>query len=267
MMTHEESIDFLATYALDAVDGEERAQIEEHLSGCPRCRNELDAFREVTTALGNSVEPLPEGLWGSIASRLPERQDDERPPMPRLVRGDGDGRRGDATDHGSAGSARSRLARGRLATVAAVVSVAAVAAVVAVLAVSLVHADNQVTQFEHGESGGGAPSAVVAALEAPGHQVVNLEGLRHGRVAQFVLADGRGYLVSSSLPTLSADHTYQLWGVVHGRPISLGLLGPSPNRATFTLAGSASASKLGITIEPAGGSVVPSRPMVAQGTV
>jgi anti-sigma factor RsiW len=270
MMTHEEAIDFLATYALDAVDAEERAQIEEHLAECPRCRTELDAFREVTTALGNSVEPLPDGLWTSIASRLPERHDDERPPMPRLVRGDGDDDRdgsGDAaTGETAAASARAGLVRGRLAAAAAVGAVASVAAVVTVLAVSLVHADSQVSQFEHGDTGT-VPGAVVSALETPGHQVVNLEGARHGRVAQFVLADGRGYLVSSSLPTLTADHTYQLWGIVDGRAISLGLLGQSPDRATFTLAGSPSASKLGITIEPAGGSVVPSRPMVAQGTV
>jgi anti-sigma factor RsiW len=262
MMTHDEAIEFLATYALDAVDGEERAEIDAHLAECPRCRTELDAFREVATALGNSVETPPEGLWASIASRLPERHDDERPPMPRLVRSEGDGG-GAATEGDAAGPTRSRLGRGRLATAVAVVSVAAV---VTLLAVGLVHADNQVSQFEHGDAGG-VPSAVVTALETPGHQVVNLEGPQHGRAAQFVLADGRGYLVSSSLPTLSSDHTYQLWGVVNGRPISLGLLGQSPEHASFTLAGSPSASKLGITVEPAGGSVVPTRAMYAQGPV
>ena len=56
---------------------------------CPRCQAELDGFREVAGALGNSVEPLPEGLWSGIASRLPERHEDEEqlPPMPRLVPG------------------------------------------------------------------------------------------------------------------------------------------------------------------------------------
>ena len=103
MMTHEESIEFLATYALDAVEGEEREAVEEHLAECPRCRAELDAFREVTTALGNSVEPLPEGLWTSIASRLPGRGDEERPPMPRLMRDEADG----------AGRRRSRWRRQR----------------------------------------------------------------------------------------------------------------------------------------------------------
>ena len=41
-----------------------------------------------------------------------------------------------------------------------------------------------------------------------------------------VLPDGRGYLVQSDLPSLSAKETYQLWGVVGGQPISIGILGP-----------------------------------------
>ncbi len=95
-----------------------------------------------------------------------------------------------------------------------------------------------------------------------------MKGPSHTTLAQFVMVpDGRGYLVSSSLPILTGNRTYQLWGVVNDQPISLGLLGQSPTQATFTVAGSASPSTLGITVEPAGGSVVPSQPMVAQGTV
>jgi anti-sigma-K factor RskA len=271
MMTHEESIEFLATYALDAVEGEEREAVEEHLAECPRCRAELDAFREVTTALGNSVEPLPEGLWTTIASRLPGRDDEERPPMPRLMRDEADGAdEADGGDGGEGALARLRPrehapGRGRFATVAAIV--VAAAAVVTVLSVSLVHANDQVSQLQRSLGAGAPPGGVVAALETPGHKVVNLEGANRARVAQFVIADGRGYLVTSTLPALSADHTYQLWAVINGQVISLGLMGQKPDQATFTLAGSPSVSKLAITVEPSGGAVLPSRPMVAQGTV
>jgi anti-sigma factor RsiW len=275
MMTHEESIEFLATYALDAVEGEEREAVEEHLAECPRCRAELDAFREVTTALGNSVEPLPEGLWTTIASRLPGRDDEDRPPMPRLMRDEADGSDGsDGADGNGGGKAalaprlRARgnaPGRGRFATVAAIV--VAAAAVVTVLSVSLVHANDQVSQLQRSLGAGAPPGAVVAALETPGHKVVNMEGTDHVRVAQFVIADGRGYLVTSTLPALSADHTYQLWAVINGQTISLGLMGQRPDQATFTLAGSPAVSRLAITAEPSGGAVLPSRPMVAQGTV
>ena len=86
MMSHEEAAELLAVFALDAVEPDEHELIEAHLAECPRCRAELDAHREVAAALGNSVEPLPEGLWSSIASALPPRRDEEPPPMPTLVR-------------------------------------------------------------------------------------------------------------------------------------------------------------------------------------
>lgn len=86
-MTHEEASELLSADALDAVDGDELTELEEHLASCPRCRAEIDNLREVAAALGNSVEPLRPGLWSQIASRLPERErqeDEEKPPMPRL---------------------------------------------------------------------------------------------------------------------------------------------------------------------------------------
>ncbi len=83
MMTHEEASELLGAYALDAVDGEELAELEAHVDTCPRCRAELDTLREVAGAIGHSAEPLPEGLWSNIVSRLPSRPaGEESPPMP-----------------------------------------------------------------------------------------------------------------------------------------------------------------------------------------
>jgi anti-sigma-K factor RskA len=213
----------------------------------------------VAAALGNSVEPLPEGLWSSISSRLPERHDAEAPPMPRLVHG--------TQDEGAHEIVRRtdvRRTHSRLAAVGAIA--VAAAAVAAVLGINLVRTDNQVSRLQHA-IGAAAPTAVEAALETPGHQVIRMDGANHREVAQFVLVpDGRGYLISSDLPGLSKDNTYQLWAIVDGQPISMGLLGQSPYLSTFTLDG-ATASRLGITVEPAGGSVVPSTAMVASGPV
>jgi Anti-sigma-K factor rskA/Putative zinc-finger len=266
MITHEEANELLASFALDAVADEEQEQLEAHLAECPRCRAELDGFAEVASALGNSVEPLPEGLWNSIALRLPERHDEERPPMPRLVRADDTG--GDAAVAPAPATSIRQIApaRRRMATIAALAVSAAAA--VAILSVSLVRADNHVSQLTS-QAISGQPGDVVTALETPGHKVVDLDSsTKHVKLAQFVVdPDGRGYMVSSKLPALSSDHTYQLWGVVDGKPISLGLLGRNPTQATFTLASWQTASVLGITVEPSQGAVVPSQPMVALGTI
>jgi len=252
MMTHEEVTEMLAVFALDAVDSVEYAQIEAHLAECPRCRAELDAHREVAAALGNSVEPLPEGLWESIASHLPARHDEEPPPMPQLWR--------EVQEEEGGATTRPRRARPGRRPMIALASLAAAAAVAAiVLGVNLANADNQAPN---------APGTAAAALHTPGHKVVNLEGTDHHTLAEFVVVrGGQGYLVRSSLPTLSPTQTYQLWGVVGGQTISLGILGQSPHEATFTLAGTPHPSVLAITVEPAGGALVPARPMVAQGTV
>jgi hypothetical protein len=261
MMTHDEVSELLGAFALDAVDPDEYELIEAHLAECPRCRAEVDAHREVAAALGNSVEPLPEGLWSSIASRLPPRQDEEPPPMPLLVR---DGISEDVAPppvfRAPGPSRPSRSSRTRLAAVASVA--VAAAAVSIVLGVNLVHDDHQISKLQ------GTHAAVVAAFHTRGHKIVNVESPNHHQLAEFVVVpDGRGYLVKSSLPPLQSSQTYQLWGVSDRQSISLGLLGQSPNQVTFTSAGSRTPKTLAITVEPAGGSVTPTGSMLGTGKV
>jgi anti-sigma-K factor RskA len=259
-MSHDEASDLLGAYALDAVDGEEFTELEAHLETCPRCRAELDSLRDVAAAMGNSVEPPPEGLWSQIAVRLPELQGDrEPPPMPRLV-GEGDSPfRSPAPQVGS--TPRRRIT---FTTVGAIA--VAAAAVAIVLGIGLVRADNKVSNLQSAQA---APSAAVtAALTAPGHQVITLDAGTHRQQAQVVvLPSGQGYLVSSTLPALHRGRTYQLWAIEGNQPISLGLLGGSPTHAAFTMAGSTRPSRLSITAEPPGGSVSPTGPIVATGTV
>ena len=78
----------------------------------------------------------------------------------------------------------------------------------------------------------------------------------------FVINDRRG------LVALPADRTYQLWGVVGAKVISLGLLGPRP-RASCPSAWPASppVSAFAITDEVAGGVVASANRPVAEGTV
>jgi anti-sigma factor RsiW len=275
MMTHDEVSELLGAFALDAVDQDESDAIEAHLAECPRCRAEVDGHRQVAAALGNSVEGLPDGLWESIASRLPPRFDQEVPPMPSLLRDADDAARAPSGRFRAPRAARSprlsetargqRSARSWLATVGSIA--VAAAAVAIVLGVNLVHDDNQISRLQ-GAAGTSAHSAVVAALNTAGRKLVSVETPSHHQLAEFVVVpNGQGYLVKSKLPALSSGQTYQLWGQIGRRSISLGLLGQSPAQATFTSAGSRTPSALAITVEPAGGSVRPTGSMLGTGTV
>jgi anti-sigma-K factor RskA len=257
VISHDEASDLLGAYALDAVDGDEFTELEAHLETCPRCRAELDSLREVAAAMGNSVEPPPEGLWSQIALRLPERREDgEPPPMPRLTSEARASFRAPAP-------APTRRHRVMVATVGAIA--VAAAAVAAVLGIGLVRADNKVSDLQAAQGGS---SGARAALRAPGHRVVTLDSSTHARQATVVLLpSGQGYLVSSTLPTLGKGRTYQLWAIEGNQPVSLGLLGSSPDRAAFTMAGSTHPSHLSITAEPAGGSMFPTGPIIATGAV
>jgi hypothetical protein len=78
-----------------------------------------------------------------------------------------------------------------------------------------------------------------------------------------VLPDGTGYVVKDNLPALGPARTYQLWAVVGGSKISVGVLGPDPGPSGFKAAGDVSA--LAITQEPAGGVVASDQSPIALG--
>ena len=81
-----------------------------------------------------------------------------------------------------------------------------------------------------------------------------------------VLPDGSAFLVNTGLPRLASDRTYQLWGVVKGQTVSLGLLGSQPHDVAFTVNPSAPVKVFAVTDEVAGGVVRSMHTPVAQST-
>src|ERR671937_735200 len=61
MSPHEQFAEDLSLYALGALEGEERANLEKHLETCPACRLELDQVRGdmalMTTAVSGPKPP------------------------------------------------------------------------------------------------------------------------------------------------------------------------------------------------------------------
>jgi anti-sigma-K factor RskA len=262
---HEVLEGLLGAYALDAVDDDEAAALERHLSACPRCRAELDQYREVAGALGNSVEVLPPLLWDRIAERLDGATGHGVEGPPELVA------RLDApvwavTSEPAGSLARTQRTR-RLARSLAGVAAAAAVAAIAVLSVNLWSANQRVGTLQGAVSGSADGAAVRAALGAPGHTTVTLRSVAGAQLAQLVLLpNGRGYMVESTMPKLPPGETYQLWAFIDGRAISAGLLGPHPGVIAFTMA-SRRPSAMAVTVEPAGGVSRPTGLAVASGAV
>ena len=251
-MSHDEAFELLAPLALDALDTDARAQLEAHVETCPECQHELDELREVATALGNAVEAPPEELWAKIAEHLYDApRGDEAGISPLLA----------ALPVTEGWRARRVVRRARV-VVATTLLAAAVA--ILVLAINLSSESDHVANLQQSL----ASSTVHQALTTPGHRLVTLNGSQHQVLATFVvLRNGTGYLVGSKMAPLPTGETYQLWGIVAGKPVSIGIMGSRPREVAFTLASSPAPSSLAVTVEPAGGALSPSTPTVASGAV
>ncbi len=62
-------------------------------------------------------------------------------------------------------------------------------------------------------------------------QLVSTTGRTLGHV--LLAADGEGYIIGDTLPTLPIGRTYQLWGVKDGVVLSLGVMGRAPRAMPF----------------------------------
>jgi anti-sigma-K factor RskA len=250
-MTEQEIEEMLGAYALDAIDPEERREIEAHLGVCPRCRAEVAAHREVAALLANSSGAVPDGLWDRIAGEL-------SPELPAVVRG---------SKHliaqlpvnGRRSKKRSR------AFVATLVGIAASLLVIALLSAQIVNLYGQV--HSDSTSASGLNGAVTTVLSHQHRTITLTDANKKFKATIAVSSQGDAYWVSSNLGPLPKSETYQLWTVVRGAAIvSLGVLGPNPKTATgFRL--QSDMSRLMVTVEPEGGTPAPTSQTLVSGTI
>jgi anti-sigma-K factor RskA len=175
-----------AGYALDALDADERRRFEEHLAECDRCREDVSAFLEVTSALAvaaPSAEPPPELRERILTTARAEGQN-VIPLAPRRER--------------------------RQFLVPAVAAVAAAAAAVAIgLGLYSASLSNDLDDARR----------AVALLSDPDAEVV---ALQEGRGRLVVQPDGDAALVLAGLPE-RADKTYAVWVIEGETPQPAGL--------------------------------------------
>ncbi len=247
-------------YAVDALDDLERASFEGHLAECSACREEVASLTEAAGLLGAAAGTMPPaGLRDLVLADIAKVR--PLPPLPAQLPNQlpkqlpaDDSAPLHATDELAA--RREVVRRRRLPRLPRLLAAAA--------AIIAVGAGVTVAQ-QPWDDGAGQISAVAdQVLNAP--DATELEQSVNGGNATLVRSEsvGRAVLVTQGLPSLPSNRVYELWFQdAEGTVVSAGLM-PGTGDQTFLLEGDATAAIwAGITVEPKGGSDVPTMPTIA----
>jgi hypothetical protein len=224
-------------YVVDALTGAELDEFEQHLLRCTSCTEEVRGLRETAARLGmtTAIEPPPWMRRQVLAAASRTRQ--LPPPGGRLLTRD---------------TARrvTRLRRSLPRSVAVV----AMAAAIVVLAVLQVNTRHQLQQTQQGSR------AVAAVLAAPDARLETSSTTVGGTVTAVISArDREAVITAADMPAQTDAKVYQLWVISASGARSVGLLpGSSTGASSPVLAADVQpGDRLGITVEPAGGTSRP----------
>lgn len=226
-------------YAVDALDADERAAFEAHFAGCEACAEEVAGLRATGAVLGLGAAVTPDEEFGrTLMAQV--RATRQQPPLA-------------SPDGGRVVPLRRRdrtASRALLAVAAALVVVSGGLGAVAV------------QQQHRAEVATSAAAEIASVLAAPDARTVTGQG-QQGTSARAVVSASRGsaVVVGQSLPDVGADHALQLWVLGDGKPRSVGLIDPG---APIVAHGVKPGMRLGVTVEPAGGSPQPTTAPIVQ---
>lgn len=247
-LSHQELDELLGAFALDAVDGDEREQVERYLERSPRARAVVTEYRQTAAFLADAGTEAPPGVWERIEQSLADTP--PRTEAPAVV---------------PLAPRRRRLRRVGLAGAAA-----AAVVVVGVLAVQVVRQDDRIDELARETDRGSVLAAAEAASRDPNATDVRLSSPDGAPAARVVyLPNGEGFVMSSNLRPLAPDLVYQIWARVGDRQspriISAGVLGPDPGVTAFRVRGPV--LEFLITEEAVPGVATSVNPAVARGAV
>jgi len=228
-MTCDEIDELLAAYSLGALSPEERAAVEGHLATCARHATTLAELQDVVTRLPLAVAAQEPSpqLRSRILAAFDAERDARPKTEPTLVR--------------PPAERWWRLLMPRPAFAYAAAALLLLAAIgLAAWNVALQAGDD------------GSPA-----------RVAELRGEGSGRVTY--LADQDLAVLELDLREAPAERVYQAWGIYGQEPVSLGLV---PNRGLIALrADLADADAVAISVEPEGGSALPTSEPVLVGAL
>jgi anti-sigma-K factor RskA len=233
-------------YAAGALSDDERRAFEAHLLGCDPCAQEVAELLATTAQLdAASFEPPPPSMRDAVLARIAEVPQDPPPSTEEAA--------GDAAPSTPADDGR----RARRWTRVALLPAAAVAVVAALGTVVVATLADQADQADPVE----APAdRLTELLAAPDAQLVEATG-PDGATARVVWSAewGEAVLVVDGMAPAPRAHTYELWllddaGARPAGRFDVDERGHATHHVTGDLA---SVAALGVTVEPEGGSPVP----------
>jgi anti-sigma-K factor RskA len=221
-LTPSEIEELFGVYALDALDTDERAEVETYLERSVAARTEVAQLQEVAAMLAHSGGAAPEGLWGRIEQALAAEP-------PRLVL---------PLDRARAERTRRRGLGGRVALAIAGASAAAALVTAVVVSNQMSDQEDRLERVASSVEHDGMRRAAMGALADPRARTVRLvapDGA--GSMTVVSMPDGDGFLMAHGVDRLAPGRTYQLWAMTGdpGPPglVSAGVLGRDLDIAAF----------------------------------
>ena len=235
-------------YALDALDDDERARFEAHLADCADCREEVASLVEAAALLGTEPVEPPAGLRDAVLGGI----QGIRPLPPVTVESSTEA--GEPTDELAARRTRRSIVQ-RLAGTPLLVAAAAVLLLAVGAAWFRPWTDDTPPP----------PSAIEQVLQAADATRV-AQDFPDGSRATVVLSrsEGRAVIQTEDMAPAPAGKVYELWlQRPDGAMVKAGLMPDDPD-AELLLDGDATHAKaVGITVEPDGGSDLPTTTPIA----
>ncbi|CAN5744997.1 hypothetical protein BH20ACT23_BH20ACT23_09740 [soil metagenome] len=239
--THDELKSLIAPYVLGAISPEEMEEVRSHIISCDECMAEADSYATVVSSLALSVRPeaVPDTLIDNVMRQV-HADGAERPAAVP------------SAPEVSEPAPVTQLRRPR--PVYNIVAAAAALLIVAVLAGALITTTNELDDTQ----------AELALERERVEQLAQTQGaMRLGgpageTVGAMLPTDDGGVFVVHGLDDAPNDHTYQVWLIDDGQPISAGTFDPASGVGGLETDHSLDGVEgVAVTVEPEGGSRAP----------
>ncbi|HEX8509490.1 MAG TPA: anti-sigma factor [Propionibacteriaceae bacterium] len=255
----------VGSYVVNALDGPELDEFEQHLAVCETCRHEVVEFSETAAHLGSLVEtPPPPALRGSILSAIREVR--PLPPEEHETPGEAPAARRmlvEAEPQTTDDPPVDELAVRRQRRATRLLSLAVAASMVLALALG-----GWVFNLQQDRAAQVASANLVTELMAAPDAKVVKTTLKNGAPVSFVISKSldKALLLGNNVPPAGADKTYQLWTVEAGKSaVPNNTFGGGAKTQAWFAGSVKSAASFAVSLEAAGGSTT--QPDQVLGTV